>query len=258
MKLAISNLLKSYEDRKLSRRQLVEGLALMAAATQTASAAGFQGTTIHHLSLQVSNLQKSTDWYQKTFNCGVNKRDGNTQLKFGKQNIVLREGKPARLVERTWAAGLTPAVNMDTGYTNLLHPAERASILELVRSSSRGRPFVAGAFVEGEAGAPQALYLREATAITAAGGIPILFPCSGTAGFDRTRLTGLMLLPPAVASPDEARPYFKALKNLRDRLVGGGVPAPGRRSWSIRARKPRSRPMRSRTLKCVSVSTLSM
>ena len=31
MKLAISNLLKSYEDRKLSRRQLVEGLALMAA-----------------------------------------------------------------------------------------------------------------------------------------------------------------------------------------------------------------------------------
>ena len=40
------------------------------------------------------------------------------------------------------------------------------------------------------------------------------------------RLTGLMLLPPAVDSPDKARPYFKALKNLRDRLVGGGVPAP--------------------------------
>ena len=99
MKLTISNLLKSYEQRKMSRRELVEGLALLAAASQTASAAGFQGTTIHHLSLQVSNLQKSTDWYQKTFNCGVNKRDGNTQLKFGKQNIVLREGKPAGRID---------------------------------------------------------------------------------------------------------------------------------------------------------------
>ena len=99
MKLTISNLLKSYEGRKMSRRQLVEGLALLAAATQTASAAGFQGTTIHHLSLQVSNLQKSTDFYQKTFGCTVNKRDGNNQLVFGKQGMVLREGKPAGRID---------------------------------------------------------------------------------------------------------------------------------------------------------------
>ena len=99
MKLAISNLLKSYEERNLSRRQLVEGLALLAVATETASAAGFQGSSIHHLSLQVGNLQKSTDWYQKTFNCTVNKRDGNNQLVFGKQGIVLREGKPAGRID---------------------------------------------------------------------------------------------------------------------------------------------------------------
>lgn len=84
----------------------------------------------------------------------------------------------SQLVERTWAAGLTPAVNMDTGYTNLLTPAERQEILGLVGSLARGRRFVAGAFIEGEAGDPGRLYRREAGAIACSGGTPILFPCS--------------------------------------------------------------------------------
>lgn len=84
----------------------------------------------------------------------------------------------ARLVERTWAAGLTPAVNMDTGYTNLLSTAERAEILGLVNSLSRGRRFVAGAFIQGQTGDPIRLYRTEANTIQCAGGIPILFPCS--------------------------------------------------------------------------------
>lgn len=83
------------------------------------------------------------------------------------------------LVERTWAAGLTPAVNMDTGYTNLLTPVERQEILGLVGSLARGRRFVAGAFIEGEEGDPGRLYRREAAAIACSGGTPILFPCSG-------------------------------------------------------------------------------
>jgi catechol 2,3-dioxygenase-like lactoylglutathione lyase family enzyme len=99
MKLAISNLLKSYENRKMSRRQLVEGLALMAVAAETASAAGFQGASIHHLSIQVTNLQKSADFYAKTFNCTVTKRDGTSRVELGKQGIVLREAKPAGRVD---------------------------------------------------------------------------------------------------------------------------------------------------------------
>jgi uncharacterized pyridoxal phosphate-containing UPF0001 family protein len=35
-----------------------------------------------------------------------------------------------------------------------------------------------------------------------------------------------MLLPPAVDDPDAARPYFAALRTLRDRWVADGVPAP--------------------------------
>jgi PLP dependent protein len=37
------------------------------------------------------------------------------------------------------------------------------------------------------------------------------------------RLTGLMLLPPAVADPEAARPYFRSLVHLRDQLVSGGA-----------------------------------
>jgi pyridoxal phosphate enzyme (YggS family) len=37
------------------------------------------------------------------------------------------------------------------------------------------------------------------------------------------RIVGLMTLPPAVAEPDAARPYFRALVALRDELVAEGV-----------------------------------
>jgi len=106
------------------------------------------------------------------------------------------DGRPdlvawASLIERTWSAGLTPAVNMDTGYANLLSRTERAAILAETGRMAGGRRFVAGAYIEGEAGGPAALYCREAAAIHAAGGTPILFPCSATADFTRAQLVGL-------------------------------------------------------------------
>lgn len=85
------------------------------------------------------------------------------------------------LLERTWTAGLTPAVNMDTGYVNLLSVEERGRILSLVSQQARGRRFVAGAYIEGLAGDPSHLYIAAAQAVTAAGGIPVLFPCSALA-----------------------------------------------------------------------------
>jgi dihydrodipicolinate synthase/N-acetylneuraminate lyase len=85
------------------------------------------------------------------------------------------------LLDRTWAAGLTPAVNMDTGYVNLLSPAERARVLAETVEVGSGRRFVAGAFIEGETGDPVRLYRREVEAIRGAGGTPILFQCSALA-----------------------------------------------------------------------------
>ena len=44
-------------------------------------------------------------------------------------------------------------------------------------------------------------------------------------GCRAVRLAGLMLLPPWLDDPEAVRPYFRALRDLRDRLVDGGVPA---------------------------------
>ena len=99
MKDTISKLLEAYEKGNMSRRRLIQGLAVLAAGTTAAEAAGFEGNSINHISLYVSNLQRSTDFYSKTFACKVNKREGNNQLMFGTSFLVLREGKPPAKVD---------------------------------------------------------------------------------------------------------------------------------------------------------------
>ena len=78
-------------------------------------------------------------------------------------------------LDRTYAAGLTPAVNMDTGYANLLTREQRLTILDLMPAATNGRPFIAGAFIEGESGDLVSLYTRETDAIQQRGGTPIMF-----------------------------------------------------------------------------------
>jgi dihydrodipicolinate synthase/N-acetylneuraminate lyase len=84
----------------------------------------------------------------------------------------------AENVKRTLDAGLAPAVNMDTGYTNLLTSDERKQVLSATRDVCRGKNFVAGAFVEGLSGEPLKLYQEAVAQIQSAGGTPILFQCS--------------------------------------------------------------------------------
>jgi dihydrodipicolinate synthase/N-acetylneuraminate lyase len=83
-----------------------------------------------------------------------------------------------RLLETTWAAGLTPAVNMDTGYVNLLSAAERAQVLRNASDVAAGRRFIAGAFIEGSSLEPLLAYRHAVEEIRAHGGTPILFPCA--------------------------------------------------------------------------------
>ena len=85
------------------------------------------------------------------------------------------------LLARTWQAGLTPAVNMDTGYVNLLTSIEREQVLRETSDVAAGRRFVAGAFIEGERGSPAALYAAAIEAIRRRGGTPILFQTSALA-----------------------------------------------------------------------------
>jgi PLP dependent protein len=47
------------------------------------------------------------------------------------------------------------------------------------------------------------------------------------------RCVGLMILPPAVDDPDAARPYFRALRDVREKLVSRGVDASMLRELSM-------------------------
>jgi dihydrodipicolinate synthase/N-acetylneuraminate lyase len=87
----------------------------------------------------------------------------------------------SRLLHRTWAAGLTPAVNMDTGYVHLLDAREREQVLMMAEDTAGGRRFVAGAFIDGLDGDPVALYRREIDRIRRRNGLPILFQCTALA-----------------------------------------------------------------------------
>lgn len=81
-------------------------------------------------------------------------------------------------LQRTFQAELVPAVNMDTGYTNLLSVGERREILKAAREVAQGKRFIAGAFIEGVPDEPLWLYQNEIAEITHAGATPILFQCS--------------------------------------------------------------------------------
>lgn len=84
-------------------------------------------------------------------------------------------------VIRTADAGLTPAVNMDTGYANLIDDATRCRVLQETQSVLGNRPFVAGAFVGDMPGSPFdfAAYARQIEWICTAGGTPVIFQSYG-------------------------------------------------------------------------------
>ena len=94
------------------------------------------------------------------------------------------------ILARTVDARLTPAVNMDTGFVQLLDVATRAAVLATTAEvlaprddSGAGGParFLAGAFVADRPGDPFALdrYLAELVAVQEAGGVPVVFPSHG-------------------------------------------------------------------------------
>ncbi len=83
-------------------------------------------------------------------------------------------------IARTHEVGLTPAVNMDTGYVQLLNEVDKEHVLDLAATVTGGA-FVAGAYVPDTTGAPLDLdaYRRASDAITRRGGTPVIFPSHG-------------------------------------------------------------------------------
>jgi dihydrodipicolinate synthase/N-acetylneuraminate lyase len=101
-------------------------------------------------------------------------------LPFESAGAVDWSGFDAHL-ERTAAAGLVPAVNMDTGYVNLLDEGTKRVVLSRTKAILGGKPFVAGAFVASQRGDAfdESAYAHAIEPITAAGGTPVIFQSFG-------------------------------------------------------------------------------
>ncbi len=108
-------------------------------------------------------------------------------------------------VARTFAAGLIPAINMDTGYGNLIDRQTKAETLGRTQQIASGKPFLAGAFVGDSVGAAFALdrYKVEIDQIKSYGGTPIIFQ-----SFGLTQQPGQGIVDSYQAIGDYAGPFY--------------------------------------------------
>ncbi len=89
----------------------------------------------------------------------------------------------SRLIQRTVECGLIPAVNLDTGYANLITEQQRQAALDLTQQIMAGQPFIAGAFVTDQPGdrCQHDAYQAQIESIQQRGGTPIVFQSFGLA-----------------------------------------------------------------------------
>jgi catechol 2,3-dioxygenase-like lactoylglutathione lyase family enzyme len=105
MESIISDLVNRFEQGSLNRRELVQGLAMLAASGTCASAQqdiAFNTATIDHVSMQVVDLQRSVDFYQKLFGFSVVSQDqrlGIIRLGNGRTLVSFYHQSPAGIVD---------------------------------------------------------------------------------------------------------------------------------------------------------------
>jgi catechol 2,3-dioxygenase-like lactoylglutathione lyase family enzyme len=140
MEAIVSNLVSRFEKGALSRRELVQGIAMLAAAGGASSSAQAQdaaikGVKIDHVSIQVSDLPKSIAFYEKMFGLTVMSEDKpNEIVRMGAGKIIvsLHHKSPTGLVDHfaigvekfnrdavtrnLKALGANPEDNLDAGF----------------------------------------------------------------------------------------------------------------------------------------------
>ena len=100
MEIVVSELLKKYEDGKISRRQLIQNLAVAALGASASDAAaqgqnGFRTIRLDHVSYQVRDYRQTRDFYTRLLGMPVDGDNGKDycQLLFGESH---RQGARAR------------------------------------------------------------------------------------------------------------------------------------------------------------------
>jgi hypothetical protein len=100
----IAELLQSFEQGRMTRRQLIQSLALAAAvapvadavSTAAADGKGFRAIAVNHISYQVADYAKTRDFYADLFGMKVSQDNGKQCfLSFGDTFIIPRN-HPAR------------------------------------------------------------------------------------------------------------------------------------------------------------------
>ena len=108
MEAIISALLSRFERGSITRRDLVQGLAMLAAAGGAESAALAQapvsvGVKIDHVSIQVSDLPRSVAFYQQMFGFTVASEDKPNEIvrlgTAGKAIVSLHHKNPTAIVD---------------------------------------------------------------------------------------------------------------------------------------------------------------
>jgi catechol 2,3-dioxygenase-like lactoylglutathione lyase family enzyme len=132
----ISDLVTRFERGGLSRRELIQALALVAAAGSTASAAPLASGSINHVSVLVSDMPRSIEFYNRVFGLSVVNEDVANKISRlgvgGKVLVSLRVEPPPGLVDHfaigienfdraavtreLQAMGLTPRENLEFGF----------------------------------------------------------------------------------------------------------------------------------------------
>ena len=103
MEQTISHLVGRFERGGITRRELIQALALVAAAGTTASAAGLQAGSINHTSVLVSDMPRSIEFYRAVFGLTVVNEDKPNKISRlgagGKILVSLRVEPPAGSID---------------------------------------------------------------------------------------------------------------------------------------------------------------
>ncbi len=140
MEAIISDLVKRFEKGMVSRRELIGSLTMLAAVGGAASGAEaqeapFRSTRIDHISIQVTDLPRSIDFYEKVFGLSILNEDTDNEIvRMGTTRILvsLHRKPPTGIVDHYAIAidafdtesvtrtltqlGLTPEQNLDYGF----------------------------------------------------------------------------------------------------------------------------------------------
>jgi catechol 2,3-dioxygenase-like lactoylglutathione lyase family enzyme len=139
MNSVVDDLVSRFDQGTLSRRQLIQGLTALAAASGAGHAAAqttpFKSTRIDHISIQVTDMARSVAFYEKIFGLRVINEDKENEIvRMGVTRIIvsLHRKPPVGIVDHFAIAiddfnrdavtaelakhGLTAEQNLDYGF----------------------------------------------------------------------------------------------------------------------------------------------